>query len=443
MSPSPRWAVAHVDARDPATSPGPSADRHLVHFWWGDTVVGRDVLLAADLPMPPVMVRSRFATFAARVVAARLGHPRGAARPHSDGRLDQVPVTGTPAVVAALDDDPGWLERALRGPERQGPTGSVAAVVCTRGRGDRVSATLASLRTQRRPPDQIVVVDNNDRSDESVRAAAADLTYCHEPRPGLSRARNHGIRVSDADIVVFTDDDAVARPGWIEGLLRGFDTDRVGAVTGPALPSTLDGAAAALFQIGYGGLGSGFVPTLFDRGFYARAWRHGVPTWAIGSGVNLAVRRDALAAVGLFDERLGAGAAGCSEDSELLYRLLAAGFECRTEPTALVEHEHRATAAELRAQLGAYARGHVAAQIAIRDRFRDRGSVRRLAWQMPRHFLHRTLLTARRPSRLAATSLASEVRGYGSGLRLLLDRSWRADRDLPHLEADGDARSQR
>jgi len=51
--------------------------------------------------------------------------------------------------------------------------------------------------------------------------------------------------------------------------------------------------------------------------FFGPQVAYGVPVWAIGAGANMAFRREAFERVGVFDERLGAGATGCSEDFAL------------------------------------------------------------------------------------------------------------------------------
>jgi GT2 family glycosyltransferase len=55
-------------------------------------------------------------------------------------------------------------------------------------------------------------------------------------------------------------------------------------------------------------------------------------------GANMLVERRAFARVGLFDERLGPGAAGASEDTELAARLRAAGERIGYIPDAIVYH---------------------------------------------------------------------------------------------------------
>jgi hypothetical protein len=59
-----------------------------------------------------------------------------------------------------------------------------------------------------------------------------------------------------------------------------------------------------------------------------------------GHSANLAVRRDALAAIGGWDESLGAGGRfRAAPEGDLFDRLLAAGFTGRYEPAARAWHE--------------------------------------------------------------------------------------------------------
>src|SRR6202035_4213364 len=81
-------------------------------------------------------------------------------------------------------------------------------------------------------------------------------------------------------------------------------------------------------------------------------------------------RRTVFGQIGLFDERLGAGAAGCSEDSEFWYRILDGGGVCAYVPGAAVHHYHREDIESLRRQIYFYMRGHTAALFA---QFSDSG----------------------------------------------------------------------
>jgi GT2 family glycosyltransferase len=130
----------------------------------------------------------------------------------------------------------------------------------------------------------------------------------------------------------------------------------------------------------------------------------------------MAFRREVFASVGLFDERLGAGASGCSEDSEMWYRLLAAGHSCRYEPTAIVFHRHRETLDGLRSQMRAYARGHVVALFVQYWRHGDAGNLRRAFGQIPRWYLVLLWRGLRGGFGVRQRLLRDEVAGWLAGL---------------------------
>ncbi|WP_199312572.1 glycosyltransferase family 2 protein [Microcoleus sp. FACHB-672] len=115
----------------------------------------------------------------------------------------------------------------------------------------------------------------------------------------------------------------------------------------------------------------------------------GVPAWEVGAGANMAIRRKAFDLVGNFDERLGAGAAGCSEDSEFWYRLLAEGWVCRYESASVVYHYHRSDSETLKHQMYHYWRGYVTALLVQFARYKHWGNLRRLFVNLPMYYASR------------------------------------------------------
>jgi SAM-dependent methyltransferase/GT2 family glycosyltransferase len=251
--------------------------------------------------------------------------------------------------------------------------------------------------------------------------------YVPEPRPGLSAARNAAVRAATRDLVAFVDDDVVVHPQWLAPLRRAFGEADVMAVTGLVLPAELDTEAQVAFETLRGGLGLGCERARYGRDFLRATVGYGMPVWKIGAGANMAIRRAAFALVGDFDERLGAGAAGCSEDSEFWYRLIAEGWTCRYEPDSVVFHHHRRGTEALAKLVHDYTRGHVAALFVQFARFRHAGNLRRALLAMPKHFAKLTLRAlarhaaerARLTPRHAMNLYRPEVAGYVSGLAYL------------------------
>jgi GT2 family glycosyltransferase len=293
---------------------------------------------------------------------------------------------------------------------------NISLVICTRDRPRELDRCLASLRSQNRRPDQVVVVDNASRTDETRQVTERhDVAYVREDRPGLDIARNRGATVSSGDIVAYTDDDTVLHPLWLRRIEDAFDAEEIWAVTGLAFPAELETEAQCIFEKVWS-FGRGLQRRDFGPLFYSDTRKCGSLAWEIGAGANMAFRREVFDKIGGFDERLDVGAAGCSGDSEFWNRILHAGGTCRYEPGAVIYHFHRRTLEGLRAQIRAYMRGHVAALLIQHERTGERGNLRRIRRSLPGWYLHKALrrLTGHRT---ASTCLwLDEVRGYLEGL---------------------------
>lgn len=391
--------VRHVDLAGPmeALAPEGGADGVLAIFWWRGVPLGRRLLTQGELPVPAGAMPALAAAAAAPAIAAR-----GASGP---GDLAFGPPPGDAS--------------------------EVSVVVCTRDRGEDLARCLDSLLACDPAPGEIVVVDN-DPSGPSTRRVVEDrpsVRYVAEPRPGLSAARNAGVAAATGGIIAFTDDDVTVAPGWLGPLLEGFADPQVGAVTGVVLPARLDSVASATFELTYGGLAGSLLPARYDASFLRPPLTpasDAAPVWRIGAGANMALRRAAIDAAGPFDERLGAGAAGCSEDSEMMYRLLAAGWTCIYDPAAVVFHRHRDTIPALRAQLRAYMRGHIAALLVQFESSRAVGNLIRAFIALPIWFVLVLFGTFWRGDRHRRALLPWEVLGMVEGWTALLRHRRRA-----------------
>lgn len=109
--------------------------------------------------------------------------------------------------------------------------------IITRNRARHLRDVLRSLTRQRRPPDEVLVVDNGS-TDETARVVDSyrdvlPLSYRFLPEASIPRARNAVLDEARHDIVSFTDDDCIAEPGWLEAVERGFlRAENVGIVGG-------------------------------------------------------------------------------------------------------------------------------------------------------------------------------------------------------------------
>lgn len=189
-------------------------------------------------------------------------------------------------------------------------------------------------------PAQIVVVDQSD-GHETERIIAGrlsstpGLTYVRQRRRGLSASRNRAVDAATQPIVAFTDDDCVPGPKWVEAIEAALSAhEEVAAVTGAVHDLGPDSA--------------GMVASSLRRGTAVRTFRRRALPWRVGTGGNLAARREWLARVGPFDERLGAGSPGhAAEDMDLIHRLLRSGASIRFDPAVVVRHARHTRRARL------------------------------------------------------------------------------------------------
>jgi GT2 family glycosyltransferase len=212
----------------------------------------------------------------------------------------------------------------------------IALGVSTRDRPELLRRCLApALREIARAGYTVVVADQSSDGETEQLVRALDGVRYLRTEPGTSRGRNAVVAVTTTPLIAFTDDDVSIPDGprWLEVMAASFEqAEAVGAVCGRAVTPA-------------GSLLPGTPP--------------GVHRWpknpfGLGSALNLAVARAAIEAVGGFDEDLGGGARiPAAEDTDLLYRLLRAGWIVVSTDDATVIHEDwRSRRQEIRLHFG-------------------------------------------------------------------------------------------
>jgi len=207
----------------------------------------------------------------------------------------------------------------------------LAAVIPVHNGKDFLPENLRSLRDQTRPPDIIVVVDDDsaDGSLELARTCCPEAIRVSLPNnEGFGRASNHGIRIaldSGADYVLVLNQDTVLEPSACEVALD-------------ALRGNPTFGLMALFQLRYDGAGIDpifrqFLPaTWFDDLYFGRAQ----PVYEVDfvpAAAALLPRRT-LEEVGGFDPLFFM----YKEDRDLCNRLQAHGWKIGISTGARVRH---------------------------------------------------------------------------------------------------------
>jgi GT2 family glycosyltransferase len=215
---------------------------------------------------------------------------------------------------------------------------TTTAVICcyTEDRWDRIVSGIASLTCQPELTGGVcLVVDHNPELARRARHELSGSTVRvleNRQAKGLSGARNTGVAATDAEIVLFLDDDARATGSWVRKLVDAFEDPSVMAAGSRVLPDW------------EGGVRPSWLPPEFD--WVMGCSYNGLPTTEapirnpIGAG--MAVRRSAFELVGGFSSevgRIGALPIGC-EETEFSIRITKAdpGAKILHLPDAEVHH---------------------------------------------------------------------------------------------------------
>jgi GT2 family glycosyltransferase len=200
-------------------------------------------------------------------------------------------------------------------------------IIATHNRPDSLRSLVAGLAPELATGSrEIIIAENGTPAPTQLAVEGVALKHLHETRAGKCRIQNRAIADASGEILVFLDDDLIVVPGYLEAVEQFFDTCReFAAMKGRILPAEDPekkvGPMAPYLDL-----------PIADHGEQVLEVR-GV------LGANMAFRADAIKKVGPFDERLGPGAGGHEEETEMSQRLRRAGFRIGYAPKALVYHD--------------------------------------------------------------------------------------------------------
>lgn len=344
----------------------------------------------------------------ARVLVRRGDRPVG----FVDVELGAEPVASV--VCAAAARLPAPRPAPCDGPGLPADVRPLSVVVATFRRPEPLARCVASVLAVDDERLEVVVVDNS--PDPSTTAAVLDrvaggrpgVRLVHEPRQGVSRARNRGAAAATGSILAFIDDDVVLDPAWARGIRRGFSClDDVGAVTGMVPSAELETEAQGMFDAVVQ-----WSTNLEPRVYLPGATEHGplypFDAGLFGTGANVAVDARAFAAVGGYDVALGPGTpARAGEDLDLFVRLLLAGHPIVYEPGAVAWHTHRRELDQVYRQVRGYGTGLAAYAFKMLTNRRTGGAV---VQRIPAAVAHRRWLGRRARARHVPRRLRREER---------------------------------
>src|SRR6201996_3953090 len=190
----------------------------------------------------------------------------------------------------------------------------------------KIGACLNALVSQaRRRNVEILVVDDGSTDDTSVEVLKqADVRLITQRNAGPATARNRGAREAQGEIVLFTDDDCVPSPDWLDTMLTPFADAEVVAAKG-------------VYRTRQRQLVARFVQAEYEDKYRLMK---GATSIDFVDTYSAAFRRDRFLEMNGYDTSFPVA---CAEDVELSYRMSARGWVMKFVPSAIVFHTHPAT----------------------------------------------------------------------------------------------------
>lgn len=204
-------------------------------------------------------------------------------------------------------------------------------IICTRDRASRLARTLQAFQALEVPADwrvELIIADNGS-SDETANVVinashpTIEIRHVYVPRRGKSRAQNTALAVARGEALLFTDDDVVPAPNWLECMARPLVERRCEAVAGRIL---LSPELRRSWQTHMHGI-----------------WLADVPVLGADSpelvGASMGIHRTVFGKIDGFDEELGPGASGFGEETLLWMQMKEAGLRIAAVNDTFVTHQ--------------------------------------------------------------------------------------------------------
>jgi GT2 family glycosyltransferase len=180
----------------------------------------------------------------------------------------------------------------------------LTAVIPTRNRPKDLAKAVISIRTQTRPPDELIIIDQSAGSESKIQvellvreSPSIELVYVHDDCiSGLVEAKKVGAGLAKGDIICFLEDDVILEPEYLKEIEEGFETR----------PSMI-GCCGVISNLPNHPFGYEFIFHLFHRGifkdhrvglsFQINGHRHDlIPSNMLSGGVS-AWRRDVFSVI--------------------------------------------------------------------------------------------------------------------------------------------------
>lgn len=199
----------------------------------------------------------------------------------------------------------------------------VSIIVPAYNAGEEIRKCLEALLNQQteRPYEIIVVDDGSTDNTPQIVKGFAEVRLLQQDNAGPAAARNRGIEAAEGRIILFTDDDCVPVPDWLEQMVAPLLTGDAAGAKGAYLTHQ-ESLTARFVQVEY--------EEKYDR-------LKNFETIDFVDTYSAAFRRRALLECGGYDETFSTASA---EDVELSFRMSRRDYRLVFTPRARVWHSH-------------------------------------------------------------------------------------------------------
>jgi GT2 family glycosyltransferase len=208
----------------------------------------------------------------------------------------------------------------------------VSIIIATCNRTEQLLQCLRSIKQNIYKNYEIIVVDQSDkyslgkniliRSDNKIR-------YYRQTYKNKSRALNFGVKKSNGNFLVFTDDDCIVDRNWIKNILVTYKQHPTAAgVFGYTRPYNQQSHK------------NQFCPAIYySRNTHMSVYYQPLQYGSIGIGNNMSIPKSIFKTIKGFREWLAPGSLiNAGEDTDVIVQLLKTGYPLVSNPKAVVYH---------------------------------------------------------------------------------------------------------